>query len=116
MFINVPRRYDFDNLTQSEMDELIEAKRDKEANRYIRRWDEEKITIENARWGPVIKFGKKIIYLPKKPDGARATAEEAASLSLEDVKQVIESQVPGAFAKKTRTPAKRGSGAKAARK
>ncbi|MBV9243045.1 MAG: type I DNA topoisomerase, partial [Acidobacteria bacterium] len=75
MFINVPRRYDFQNLTQSEMNELIEAKVSKEANRYIQRWDDEKITIENARWGPVIKFGKKVIYLPKKPDGTRATAE-----------------------------------------
>ena len=116
MFINVPRRYDFDNLTQEEMDELIAAKRDKEANRYIQRWDDEKITIENARWGPVIKFGKKVIYLPKKPDGTRATAQEAASLSLEDVKNLIEAQVPGAFAKKTRPPAKRRSASGSARK
>ncbi|MBP7415475.1 MAG: type I DNA topoisomerase, partial [Pyrinomonadaceae bacterium] len=87
MFINVPRRYDFENLTQAEMNELIEAKRDKEANRYIQRWEDEKISLENARWGPIIKFGKKIIYIPKKADGSRATAEEAAAMTLEQVKK-----------------------------
>jgi DNA topoisomerase-1 len=107
LFINVPRRYDFENLTQSEMDELIEAKVNKEANRYIQRWDDEKISVENARWGPVIKFGKKIITIPKKTDGTRPTAEEMASLTLEDVKKLIEVELPGAFAKKTRPPGKK---------
>lgn len=116
MFINVPRRYDFDHLTQAEMNELIEAKRDKEANRYIQRWEDEKISVENARWGPVIKFGKKIIYIPKKADGTRATAEEAAALTLEQVKSLIEAQVPGAFAKKTRAAAKKPSARKTAKK
>jgi len=106
LFINVPRRYDLNSLTQAEMNELIEAKRDKEANRYIQRWEDEKISVENARWGPVIKFGKKIISLPRKADGTRATAEEAAALTLEHVKTLIEAEVPGAFAKKTRPPAK----------
>ncbi len=107
LFINVPRRYDFANLTQAEMNELIEAKITKEANRYIHRWEDEKISLENARWGPVIKFGKKIIYIPKKADGTRATAEEAAALTLEQVKLLIEAEVPDAFKKKTRTPAKK---------
>ncbi len=115
MFINVPRRYDFDNLTQAEMDELIEAKVSKEASRYIQRWEDEKISVENARWGPVVKFGKKVISIPRKPDGTRPTAEEAAKLSLEDVKKIIEAEVPGAFAKKTRPPAKKASGRRAAR-
>ena len=107
LFINVPRRYDLANLTQAEMNELIEAKVSKEANRYIRRWEEEKISLENARWGPVIKFGKKIISLPKKADGTRSTADEAAALTLEQVKKLIEAELPEAFAKKTRPPAKR---------
>jgi DNA topoisomerase I len=115
LFINVPRRYDFDELAQSDMNELIEAKREKEANRYIQRWEDEKISLENARWGPVIKFGKKIISVPKKPDGTRPTAEDAASLSLEDVKKLIEKEVPGAFTKKTRPPAKKAPARKAAR-
>lgn len=116
MFINVPRRYDLQNLSQDDMNELIEAKISKEANRYIQRWEDEKISVENARWGPVIKFGKKTIPIPKKGDGTRYTADEAAALSLEQVKQLIEAEVPGAFAKKTRpAAAKKASSRKAAR-
>lgn len=107
MFINVPRRYDFDALTQDEMNELIEAKREKEANRYIQRWDDEKITIENARWGPVVKYGKKAINLPRRADGTRATAEDGAAMTLDQAKSLIEAAIPGAFAKKTKAPAKR---------
>jgi len=109
LFINVPRRYDPANLTEADMNELIEAKIGKEANRYIQRWEAEKISIENARWGPVIKFGKKIISLPKKPDGTRPTTDEAAALTLEQVKRLIEAEVPDAFTKKARPAAKRAS-------
>ncbi len=116
MYINVPRRYNFDDLTQAEMNELIEAKREKEANRYIQRWEDEKISLENARWGPVIKFGKKVIYLPKKADGTRATTDEAAALTLEQVKVLIEAEVPGAFAKKTKPAAKKAPSRKTAKK
>ena len=104
------------NKVSASSNELIEAKVSKEANRYIQRWDDEKISIENARWGPVIKFGKKVIYIPRKADGTRATAEEAAKLTLEDVKKIIEAEVPGAFAKKTRPPSKKSSGRTAARR
>jgi DNA topoisomerase-1 len=107
LYINVPRRFDLENLTQAEMNELIEAKVSKEANRYIQRWEDEKISVENARWGPVIKFGKKIISIPKKADGTRPTAEDAAAMTLEQVKSLIEAEVPGAFAKKTKPAAKK---------
>lgn len=115
MFINVPRRYDFEDLTQAEMNELIEAKVAKEANRYIQRWEDEKISVENARWGPVVKFGKKIISLPKKADGSRTTPEEAAAMSLEDVKKIIEAAIPGAFTKKAKAAAKKPAGKRAVR-
>jgi DNA topoisomerase-1 len=115
MFINVPRRYDLDNLTQAEMNELIEAKLSKEANRFIHRWEDEKISVENARWGPVIKFGKKIISMPKKADGTRSTADDAAALTLEQVKKLIEAEIPDAFAKKTRPPAKKRPATRASR-
>jgi DNA topoisomerase-1 len=106
MFINVPRRYNFDALTQPEMDELIDAKVKKESNRYIQRWADEKISVENARWGPIIKFGKKIIRIPKKADETKYSAEDAASFTLDQVKQFIELEVPGAFKKKTATKKK----------
>lgn len=98
IYINVPRKYDFNNLRQQDINELISAKLEKEANRYIQQWPEEKITIENGRWGPFIRFGKKMLNL-KKEAGGRMTAEEAAAMSLEEVKSIIKAQVPGAFDK-----------------
>jgi DNA topoisomerase-1 len=95
MFINVPRAYDFDNLTQKDCNELIEKKIEKEANRFIKQWPDEKIAIENGRWGPFIRFGKKMLKLGKR------TPEELEQLQLEDVKKIILQQEPKAFDKKT---------------
>ena len=100
MFINVPRRYNFDALRQNEITELVEAKIKKEANRYIKQWPEEKISIENGRWGPFIRFGKKMLKLGKKEDDSKYSKEELAQLSLDDVKKMIEKQMPDAFVKK----------------
>lgn len=116
MFINVPRRYNFAKLSQAEMNELIDAKLAKEANRYIQRWPEDKIALENARWGPIIKYGKKIIRLPKKDDDTRYTPEEAAEFTLDQVKAFIEKEVPGAFTKKAKGGAKKAPAKKAAAK
>jgi DNA topoisomerase-1 len=102
LYINVPRRYNFDALTQSDCDELIAAKLDKEANRYIQQWPELKISIENGRWGPYVRFGKKMLKLGR-PGKSKFTQEEAAALSLEEVKEIIVAQVPGAFEKKAST-------------
>jgi DNA topoisomerase I len=105
MFINVPKKYNFDALTKADMNELIEKKIEKESNRFIQKWPEEKISIENGRWGPFIRFGKKMIKLGKKADGSKYTADEMAAASLDDVKKMIEAEIPGAFAKKA--PAKK---------
>ncbi len=106
MFINIPRAYDFDNLSQQDINELIEKKIAKEANRFIRQWPAEKISIENGRWGPFIRFNKKMLKLGKAPDGSKYTAETLADISVEDVKKMIEEQVPNAFAKKTKAASK----------
>lgn len=89
MFINVPKRYNFENLSQSEINELIEAKLDKEANRYIQQWEKEKISIENGRWGPFIRQGKAMLKIPKKDDGSKYEATELSTISLEEVKKWI---------------------------
>ena len=107
MFINVPRRYNFDALTQADMNELIDGKVKKEANRFIQRWADENIALENGRWGPFIRFGKKMLKLPRKADDTKYTAEEAAAFSLDEVKKMIEVEIPGAFAKKEKKPAAR---------
>lgn len=105
LYINIPKKYDFDALTQDEMNELIEKKVEKEANRYIRQWEDEKIAIENGRWGPFIRFGKKMLKLGKKANGDKYTAEELVEIGIDEVKKMIEEQDPTAFSKKA--PAKK---------
>ena len=100
IYINVPKKYDFENLSQKEVEELIEAKLDKEANRYIQQWEEEKISIENGRWGPFIKFKKANFKIPKKQDDTKYTAEELKEISLDQVKKWILEQDKTAFAEK----------------
>jgi DNA topoisomerase-1 len=107
LFINVPKAYDFDNLTKKDITELIDKKVEKESNRFIQQWAEEKIAIENGRWGPFIRFGKEMLKLRKNPaSNDKYTPEELATLSLEDVKELIKEQVPNAFEKKTKATKK----------
>ncbi|MCB0548611.1 MAG: type I DNA topoisomerase [Phaeodactylibacter sp.] len=98
LFVNVPRKYNFDNISLEDMHELIEQKVAKEANRYIHKWDEEKISVENGRWGPYIRFKKKNIKFPK-VDGKKVDAEMAKEMTLEKIKEFIELEVPNAFSK-----------------
>jgi DNA topoisomerase I len=114
LFINIPRAYDFDNLTQQDCDELIGKKIEKEANRFIKQWPEEKIAIENGRWGPFIRFGKKMLKIANKAGSEKYTPQELADLNLEDVKKLILLQDPKAFDKKTAV--KKTARKKAARK
>jgi DNA topoisomerase-1 len=99
LFINVPRAYNFDALSNSDVEELIRKKLEKEANRYIRQWPEEKISLENGRWGPFIRFNKKMLKLGRKADGTKYTEEELAEISVDEVKKMIEAELPGAFDK-----------------
>jgi DNA topoisomerase-1 len=101
LFINIPRAYNFDNLSQQDCNELIEKKIEKEANRYIQQWPEEKISIENGRWGAFIKFGKKMYKIVGKGANGKYTSEELAVMDLEQIKKMIIEQDPKAFGKKT---------------
>lgn len=107
LFINVPRRYDFDNLSNNDINELIEAKVEKEANRFIVRWPDENIAVENGRWGPFIRFGKKMLKIDKKKDGEKYTTEEVAQMPVEEIKKMIVAQMPGAFDKQIKAAAKK---------
>jgi len=97
IFVNVPKKYDFENLSQSDINELIDAKLEKEANRYIQQWEKEKISIENGRWGPFIKFGKGMFKIPKNKKDEKYTAEELKEISLDEVKKWITAQDKNAF-------------------
>ena len=101
LFINIPRAYSFDTINESECHELILKKLEKESNRFIQQWPAEKIALENGRWGPFIRFGKKMLKLIGSGANGKYTAEEAAQLNLETIKKMILQQDPKAFDKKT---------------
>jgi len=99
MFINVNKKYDFDNLTDGDIEELIEDKIRKEKEKVLHNWEEEGIRVEKARWGRsnIIK-GKTKIELPKTVD--------ATKLTLEEVKGIIEKNTKKKPAKKKAAPKK----------
>jgi len=91
MFINVNKKYNFDNLSTNDVEELIEDKIQKEKDKVIHDFKEEGIRVEKARWGrSVILKGKVKIELNKDID--------AAALTLEEIQKMIEAKAP---AKKT---------------
>ena len=78
MFINVNKKYDFDNLTEEDLVTLIEDKIQKEKDKVIHHWEEEGIRIEKARWGRSnIIQGKLKIELSKDIDPTKITLKEA---------------------------------------
>ncbi|MEM6543113.1 MAG: topoisomerase C-terminal repeat-containing protein, partial [Bacteroidota bacterium] len=97
MFINVNKKYDFDNLSQEDIQQLIEDKKKKEIEKLVQTWPEEGIRIEKARWGRhnIIK-GRIKVELAKDVD--------AAQLSLDDAKALIAQKTPK---KKTKAKAKK---------
>ncbi|MGB3145394.1 MAG: type I DNA topoisomerase [Maribacter sp.] len=92
MFINVNKKYDYDNLSNDDIIELIEAKKQKEIDKVVQNWEEEGIRIEKARWGRhnIIK-GKIKVELAKSVDATKFTLEEA--------KKMIEQKTPKKKAK-----------------
>ena len=104
LYVNIPRKFNPDAITLDQCFELIEAKVNKEANRYILRWDEDKLSVENGRWGPYIRYGKKNFKFMKKSDGTKYSDDEISELTKEDILKIIEEQAPGTVKKK---PAKK---------
>jgi len=102
IFINVSKKYNFDNLSQQEIEELIEDKLQKNIDKVLHNWEDEGILVEKARWGrSVITKGKIKIELSKDVD--------ATKLTLAEVQEMIAKKTP---AKKT--PAKKATTTKKA--
>ncbi|NOQ91780.1 MAG: DNA topoisomerase I, partial [Flavobacteriaceae bacterium] len=100
MFINVNKKYDFDNLTFDDIVELIEVKKQKEIDKVVHNWKEEGIRVEKARWGRHnILQGKVKIEIPKTVD--------APALTLEEVKDIIAKNAPKKKARKKKAAPKK---------
>ncbi|MCD9577535.1 type I DNA topoisomerase [Flavobacterium soyae] len=110
LFVNVSKKYNFDNLSQADVEELIEDKLQKNIDKVLHNWEDEGILVEKARWGrSVITKGKIKIELSKDVD--------AAKLTLAEVQEMIEKKAPAkkTAAKKT-TAAKKAPAKKTAAK
>ncbi len=104
MFINVNSKYDWDNLSEKDVIELIETKIQKDIDKIIHNWENEGIRVEKARWGRhnIIK-GKIKIELDKSVD--------ASKLTLGKVQDIIEQKTP-----KKKVPKKKATKKKTAAK
>jgi DNA topoisomerase I len=102
MFINVNKKYDWDNLSEEDIVTLIEEKIQKEKDKLIHVWEEEGIRVEKARWGRhnVIK-GKQKVELAKTVD--------VSDMTLEEAKAILDKNTPK---KKTRKTTKKKTTAK----
>ncbi len=97
IFINVSKKYNFDNLSQNDIEELIEEKLQKNIDKVIHNWEAEGILVQKARWGrSEITKGKIKIELNKDID--------ASKLTLAEVQGMIEKKTP---AKAKKAPAKK---------
>ncbi|WP_159946525.1 type I DNA topoisomerase [Polaribacter septentrionalilitoris] len=100
MFINVNKKYDFDNLSDDDIVTLIEEKKQKEIDKVIHNWEDVGIKVEKARWGRfnVIK-GKIKVELPKTTKIEKLKKEEAVKM--------IEAKTPKKKTTKRKTTAKK---------
>ena len=81
LFVNVSKKYNFDHLSQSDVNELIVDKLKKEKEKVIHQWESEGIVVEKARWGrAVIIKGKQKIELSKDIDAEKLTLAQVQTL------------------------------------
>ena len=81
IFINVSKKYNFDNLSQDDIIEIIEDKIQKNIDKVLHNWEEEGILVEKARWGRSnLTKGKIKIELSKDFDVAGLTLEKAQEM------------------------------------
>ncbi len=81
-FININKKYDYDNLTEQDCIELIEEKIKKDKEKILVNWESDQIRIEKGRWGKIYVIkGKKRVPIAKNVDPMK--------LSLNDAKDIL---------------------------
>ena len=84
-FVSLKKEQDPFEISLEEAIELIEAKRESDANKQILIFEDAGIEVLNGRWGPYIKKGKDNYKIPKD--------KNAALLTLDDCLALIQAQV-----------------------
>lgn len=81
-FVSLKKEQDPLTITAEEAIELIHEKREADANKYIKTFDEDpEVFVLNGRYGPYIKFGKKNVKIPKDKVPEELTFEECKELA-----------------------------------
>jgi DNA topoisomerase-1 len=79
-FVSLKKEDDPATVTIRRAIELIEEKREKERNKYIKTFEKEGIQILNGRWGPYISFEKKNYKIPKETDPKELTVADCKKI------------------------------------
>lgn len=81
-FVSIPKGEDPYTITPARAVELIQAKREADANKTIKLFDENPdVQILNGRFGPYIKAGKKNVKIPKGKEPKDLTLQECLTLA-----------------------------------
>ncbi|GAB3504849.1 type I DNA topoisomerase [Spirosoma knui] len=84
-YISIPRNESLTGLTLDRAIELIEAKRQAEANKYIKEFPENPaVKVVNGQYGPYLAVGKRNVKIPKDVDPATLTLEDCLRLAGDD--------------------------------
>ena len=81
-YVSIPKGEDPYTITGERAIELIQSKREADANKTIKAFDTNPdIQVLNGRFGPYIKAGKKNVKIPKGKEPADLTLEECVELA-----------------------------------
>ena len=81
-FVSLKKDQDPLAISEDEAIALILEKREQDANKYIKTFDEDdQVFVLNGRYGPYIKFGKKNVKIPKDKVPEELTFEECKELA-----------------------------------
>lgn len=100
-FVSIPKQYNPLFITAEEAIELIDAKRLKDEQRFLKKFDEEPdLEILNGRYGPYIAYKKANYRIPK-------TVERPEDMTLEDCMKIISESADKPATTKKRTTRKK---------
>ncbi|EOR95709.1 DNA topoisomerase I [Arcticibacter svalbardensis MN12-7] len=81
IFHSLPKGVDPHSVTEEACIEIIKEKRQKDAEKLIKTFDEDPtVKILNGRWGPYIEYGKANVKIPKDKEASELTYEEVKVL------------------------------------
>jgi DNA topoisomerase-1 len=87
-YISIPRNESLAGLTLARAIELIDAKRQQEANKYIKEFPERpEIKVVNGQYGPYLAVGKRNVRIPKEVDPTTLTLDDCLKLAGDDPAQ-----------------------------